>query len=94
VQKKAKRTDKQKLLFDALAEALADVGTSPPATERIPAKVKNVVTIKKWREYTYRRHISDGTELARDKAFERAVERLDVLKRVGIWEGNAWIPPI
>jgi AAA domain len=93
VKKKPTLSDKQKLVHTALAEALAEVGTEPPSAEQIPPSVKNVVTNKQWRQFAHRRDISKGTKKAKDKAFERAAERLITLKMVGVWDDNVWIPP-
>jgi AAA domain len=86
-------SDAAKIAQQALAEALADVGVSPPATEHIPHTVKSVVTAKQWRDYAYRRNISTGKKRAQEAAFERAVKKLVLMHRVGVWDDNIWLVP-
>lgn len=76
----------------ALAEALDDRGINPPVSPQIPPGVRRVVTIENWREYAYRKGISDGGDRAQQKAFKKAFDGLISTCRVGVWEGQVWLP--
>lgn len=73
----------------ALHEAIDEVGTVPAASNHIPANV-NTVTLTDWRTYAYRMGISTGEQRAKEKAFQRASERLIGDGRVAVWEQQAW----
>jgi hypothetical protein len=74
----------------ALREAVEAVGAVPPASNNIPPNIR-VTTFDQWRDYAYRLGISASKEArARQKAFERATERLIADKLVGVWNEQAW----
>jgi hypothetical protein len=83
--KTKKQSDAAKIALQALAEALAEVGVTPPASTFIPKSCKTVVTAQQWRDYAYRRSISKGKDRARQSAFERAQRQLQATGRVGAW---------
>jgi hypothetical protein len=73
----------------ALREAVADVGAVPPVSNHVPPNVRTVTT-EQWRTYAYKRGISSGEQRAREKAFERATERLTGDQMVGTWGDLYW----
>ena len=79
-----------KIAFDALREAIGDLGTVATPSDHVPAGVR-VTTIDRWRDYAYRRGISTGEARAQQKAFKAATEYLIAEKRVGVWNDDAWI---
>jgi hypothetical protein len=87
-------TPAAKIALEALAEALLEKGTPAPASTYIPASVKTVVSTEDWREFAYRRGISDGELRARQKAFKTAGEQLQARHRIGCWDNNVWIVPL
>jgi hypothetical protein len=89
--KAAPLTPAAKIALAALADALNDVGVSPPAAERIPRCVAKVVTAEQWRTYAYRRQISKGKPRAQQAAFSRAQDLLLANGRVGVWDDHIWI---
>jgi hypothetical protein len=48
------------------------------------------VTTDQWRTYAYKMGISTGEQRAREKAFERATERLTGDQMVGTWGDLHW----
>jgi AAA domain len=75
----------------ALAEAVNEQGTVPPASNHIPTGVK-VVPVSIWRQQAYRRGISTSSEdRAKQQAFKRASEHLIGSNRVGIWNEQVWL---
>ncbi len=80
-----------KIAFNALVEAINEVGEVPPASNHIPPSTK-AVTIDQWRRYAYRRGICDSDKpRARQAAFQRAMTTLAASKCIGIWEPHAWL---
>jgi hypothetical protein len=74
----------------ALQEAVAELGTVPPASNHIPAG-QRVVSVEQWRKYAYAHDISSGeTERARQVAFQRASRILIAGHHVGVWNEQAW----
>jgi hypothetical protein len=80
----------QKLALELLQELSADMGVRAPGSNHIPRDVR-VVSKELWRKYFHNRHPSDDPDTTR-KAFVRAVERLQELHLVGLWENEAWVP--
>jgi hypothetical protein len=73
----------------ALREAVDEVGTIPPASNKIPANVC-AVTIDQWRTYAYKMGISTGEKRAKEKALERASARLLDDHAIAIWGDFVW----
>jgi hypothetical protein len=80
-----------KTALRALHEAIAEVGTVPPASNHLPAGVR-VVTIEQWRQYAYRMGISaaDTTLRAKQKSFKSATDYLIGNADVGTWDDQFW----
>jgi hypothetical protein len=78
-----------KIALRALHEAVDECGEIPLADNHIPANTK-CVRIDTWREYAYRRGISDGEGRAKQAAFKRTREKLTAQSKVGIYEPWAW----
>jgi hypothetical protein len=74
----------------ALIEALDRHGEPSPASAYIPTKVR-VVTEENWRAVCNQMGISTGERRAKEKAFERARERLVADQIVGTFEGLYWV---
>jgi hypothetical protein len=80
-----------KVALDALYEAIDELGEIEPASTRIPSNVRTIPVVR-WREYFDARTVnSDKKPDSRRRAFERAAERLQTLKIIGVWEGRVWI---
>jgi hypothetical protein len=80
-----------KIALGALREAIYALGEIPPASTHIPPNVKTT-TVARWREYAYRSGISASDDAsARQKAFNRAVEKLRADNFVGVWEPHVWL---
>jgi hypothetical protein len=91
--KKVKLPSAANIALLALHEAIDELGEVPPASNHIPAKTKTV-TFDQWRTYAYKRGISSGEQRAKEKAFERASERLlgdDNNKLVAAWGQYVWL---
>jgi AAA domain len=84
-----KLTGSAKLAFDQLQELIAEVGEVPPASNHIPSGVR-VCSATLWRENFYKAH-PDGKPNAKQKAFVRAVFRLQELHVVGLWSDKVWL---
>jgi hypothetical protein len=90
--KSAKLPKAAQIALRALAEALAEQGQPSQASTHVPNGV-NVVPVAAWRQHAYRRGISTSDEdRAKQMAFKRASEYLVGANRVGIWDGNVWLP--
>jgi hypothetical protein len=88
---KAKLSPAAKTALNALQEAIDDLGAIPPASSHIPPLTK-AVTMDQWRNHAYRRCVSGSSKpRAKQQAFSRAVEQLQELKAIGIWEPHVWI---
>jgi hypothetical protein len=74
----------------ALHEAIAGMGTIPPAANHIPRNTR-VATFDQWRTYAFRAGISTSDEIrVQGQAFRRATEHLIATGHVGAWDGHAW----
>jgi hypothetical protein len=83
-------TNSEKIAIAALEEAVIE-GGEKPASSRIPEGVR-AVTITLWRDYAYKRGITDAdTPEARKKAFQRARQALLAKKRIGTWGDHVWL---
>ncbi len=72
----------------ALKMAINDAGQMPPNTEHVPNKRGCSASL--WRGYCERLEIADRNKPdAKRMAFKRAVERLQSLEIIGVW--NEWI---
>jgi hypothetical protein len=88
----AKMPKAAQIALRALAEAITERGEVPPASNHIPGGIKTV-SVSVWRQQAYLRGISESNEdRARQQAFKRAFERLIATGRVGIWDGEVWLP--
>ena len=80
-----------RLAFDQLVELLASDASEPaPANNHIPANVR-VCSAVVWRENFYKAHIGDKPD-TKQKAFVRAVLRLQELHLIGLWGDRVWLP--
>ncbi len=76
----------------ALCDTLLESGVALKANEYIPNDTVGV-TIEQWRTVAYGRGISDAEKpAARQKAFKRAMDVLNVRKRIGVWGHWVWLP--
>lgn len=91
--RKSTLTNAQKIAVQALHDALAKHGESPPPrvtdNVRLPFGCR-VVEVEQWRRRAYAMGISDGEMEAKRKAFQRAREGLQAKERIGVWEDWAW----
>jgi hypothetical protein len=79
-----------KLALDQLVELIASDDSEPaPASNHIPRSVR-VCSAVLWRENFYKAHVG-GKPDAKQKAFVRAVLRLQELHLVGLWSDKAWL---
>jgi hypothetical protein len=80
------------LALDKLTELTIEEGRRPEANNHIPASAK-VVSAHLWREYFYKARIADKNDKpdTRQKAFVRAVQRLQELHLIGIWNELVWL---
>ena len=79
-----------KLALDQLQELIASDASAPaPASNHIPASVR-VCSAALWRENFYKAHIGDKQD-TKQKAFVRAVLRLQELGLIGLWGDKAWL---
>jgi hypothetical protein len=87
-----KLTDFVRLALDALNEALARVGSIPPASPDIPEGVA-CVTVGQWQEYVERLGGGDVTVNGSKerKAFDRAKRKLEEEQLMGIWGAYVWV---
>ncbi|WP_128247600.1 AAA family ATPase [Mesorhizobium sp.] len=84
-------TPAAKMAFNALCEAVIELGEVPPASNHIPSSTK-AVTMEQWRRHCYRRGISSSTEdRARQQAFQRAHQALAAANFIGVWEPYVWL---
>jgi hypothetical protein len=88
--KRVKLSAMQKLARDQLKEVAIEMGVRSGGSKHIPPGV-TVVPKEVWRKYFYNKHPSDDPDNKR-KAFVRAVEKLQELQLVGLWEDQAWLP--
>ena len=83
-----KLPDGMQVALDALTAALADAGEVPSACDHIPAGVP-VVTELLWRRYHYEKRGTDNQD-AKQKAHTRALEGLQIRKKIGVWNNFVW----
>jgi hypothetical protein len=77
------------------ARAPAQAHTESRCRARLAGRQANIkaVTFNQWRTYAYKRGISGGEQRAKEKAFERAAERLigdETDKHVAVWGEHVW----
>jgi hypothetical protein len=87
--KRPKLSPMQKLALQQLQELVAEMGTRTAASNHIPHDAR-VVPVELWRKYYHNKHPSDDPDTTR-KAFVRAVEKLQELQLVGLWQDQAWL---
>jgi hypothetical protein len=76
---------------EALLQALAENGQTPPASNHIPDKVR-VVSRSLWKRYAFAKGVSGSeSEEAKRKAFERGAESLVALGIAGAWNEWCWL---
>jgi hypothetical protein len=73
-----------------LEEAIDAVGKEAPPSNSIPRNARTV-SVDQWREYAYRRQISDGNQNAKRMAFNRAVAQLQAGGHIGCLNDIIWI---
>lgn len=66
-----KLPDAQRIAFESLCEAINEAGEPQPGNPRIPAG-RRAVSQEMWRQYAYKRGISEGDAAAKRMAFKRA----------------------
>jgi hypothetical protein len=77
--------------LDALHDALNEVGEIGPPSTRIPPNTRTIPVVR-WRDYFDAMTVkSDKKPDSRRKAFQRAAERLQTLKIIGVWKDRAWL---
>ena len=78
------------MALDMLKRALADVHQRPPASNHIPQGPDIFVCpVNVWRGYFYQ--AIPGTADTKQKAFVRAVIKLQELRIIGVWDDLAWV---
>jgi hypothetical protein len=90
--KQAKLPAAAKLALDQLRELVVECGERAPASNHIPRDVRTV-SLTLWKKYFHNKHPSGDPDTTR-KAFVRAVERLQELHLIGLWDDRAWLPDI
>ena len=77
--------------LDALCDALLDYGIVPPTNNHVPHQTRTISVVR-WREVFEKKTVvsSDKADTKR-KAFVRAVERLQDLKIIGVWDDQVWV---
>jgi hypothetical protein len=90
--KAAAVTGKTRIALDALYELIASDGEIV-ASNHIPEQ-RTSVDVRLWRQYFYNRTVGEDIEdkkrNTKEKAFKRAVDRLQELKMIGIWNDRVW----
>ena len=90
-ERKGKLPPAAQIALGALTEAIIELGSVPAASNHIPLGTK-AVTIEQWRDYAYRRGISNSDEpRARQQAFNRAGDALRKAARIGTWHPFVWL---
>jgi hypothetical protein len=88
---KAKLPAAATVALKALAEAIADQGIIPPASNHIPPSVR-AVTIDQWKDRAIKKGLSNSDDRkAQAKTFRRSVETLLAAQRVGTWDPHVWL---
>ncbi len=84
-------TGAAKVAFDLLRRAISDAGQPAPASNHIP-KSTRTTTLNLWRQYCYTGTVTDGDDPdTTQKAFVRAVSRLQALGLIGVWDEHVWM---
>ena len=78
-----------KLAFRKLQELVAEAGETASASNHIPPNVK-VVSVPVWREIFKKAYVADNPD-TKQKAFVRAVSKLQDAHFIGIWDDKAWV---
>jgi len=80
-----------RIAFEQLRDAIAAEGKRPPANNHIPADIR-AVPLSLWRRYCYAASISaTDTQVAKQKAFQRAGQKLQDSGLIGKWEDLVWL---
>jgi|SRR5665213_959508 len=80
-----------KVAHDLLKKAIDDAGEPAPANNHIPPGAR-VVGVDLWRRYVREGSVADSDKPdTQRKAFARAVEKLQSLALVGVWNELAWL---
>lgn len=85
---KPRLSDVECIALDALDAALIDRGVAQPITS-VPSGGR-AVKIEEWRRHAYSKGITEGTEEARRKAFQRVRQSLQKKKVIGFEGEWAW----
>ena len=85
-----KLSGQQKLILDALHDALSSAGEQRQIGNYIP-KGYYSVSESLWRDFAMNKQISDGSEESKKKAFLRAAKALQERGIVGKWDDFCWI---
>ena len=92
IPKSERLTKAAHIALRALAEVLDEQGRPAPPSNHVPPGIR-VVSVSAWRLQAYRRGISTSEEeRAKQQAFKRASEYLIGACRVGVWDGQVWLP--
>jgi AAA domain len=79
------------LAFDLLCEAINDEGTPGRTNSRVPNGVKTV-PVSLWKAYFIKGYGTDPDKPdTKRRAFNRAVEKLQEIKAIGVWSDVVWI---
>ena len=76
--------------FDLLTELIASAGEPAPTSNYVPPGIGKVCSHILWRETFYKASIND-TPGAKQKAFVRAVLKLQEAKLIGVWSDKVWL---
>jgi len=81
-----------KLALEQLQELIADIGEVPAASNHIPPNTR-VCSAVIWREHFYNTYPDspDKKQNTKQKAFVRAVTKLQEAHLVGLWSDKAWL---
>jgi RecA/RadA recombinase len=85
-----KLSGQQRLILDALHDALANAGEQRSIGNYIP-KGYYSVSESLWRDFSMSKQISDGSDDSKKKAFLRAAKALQERGIVGKWDDYCWI---
>jgi hypothetical protein len=78
------------IALELLRRAVVDAGATPPPSNHIPRDVRTV-SLELWKTYCRDGSLTatDKSE-SRDRAFRRAVEKLQQHNAIGLWQGHVW----
>jgi hypothetical protein len=85
-----KITGQTKVAFDLLTELITSAGERAPTSNYVPKGIDKVCSAIVWRDMFYKANIND-TPGAKQKAFVRAVLKLQEAKLIGVWSDKAWL---